>query len=61
MTGEDDTACDRCGKAGAPDITWSHVWQEWLCLVCRALATETEHRMTLAEKRALDSRAAEAS
>ena len=55
---EDAAACDRCGKPDAPDVMWSYAWQEHLCLVCRAAATEKEHRMTLAEKRALDAGAA---
>ena len=54
-------ACDRCGKPGAPDVMWSHAWQEWLCAICRAAATVAEHRMTLEEKRALDAGAREAS
>ena len=54
---EDGASCDRCGKPDAPDVMWSHAWQEHLCLVCRAVATEADHRMTLAEKRALDARA----
>jgi hypothetical protein len=39
---------------------WCYLWQEYLCLVCRATATDAEHRMTLAQKQALDARAAEA-
>ena len=59
MSAEDEeaAACDRCVRPGALDIMWCHAWQEHLCLICRAVATETEHRMTLAEKRALDARA----
>lgn len=58
---EDGGACGRCGKPGALDITWCHAWQEWLCLVCRALATDAALRMTLADKQAIDARAREAS
>lgn len=59
MTEEDDEACERCPST--LDITWCPAWQEWLCGACRDLASDGALRMTLAEKRAMDARAAEAS
>lgn len=57
---EEDPACD-CGRPETLDITWSPVSQKYMCHLCRALAAAAAHRITLAEQRALDASAREAS
>lgn len=57
---EEGDCCDRCPRTGA-DVIWIPIWGEYLCSLCKDDATAAELRITLAEQRAIDERAREAS